>query len=105
MTSASLKLLTILVEPEIANRLAEELMAQGARGYSLFPGRGKWQRGRGSADGVVSDWEGENVRIETVVPARVADAVFAHLKAHYFPYYAIFAYTTDVAVERPDRYS
>jgi hypothetical protein len=35
----------------------------------------------------------------------VADAVFAHLKAHYFPYYAIFAYTTDVAVERPERYS
>jgi nitrogen regulatory protein P-II 2 len=54
---------------------------------------------------VVSDWEGENVRIETVVPPRVADAVFAHLREHYFPYYAIFAYTTDVAVERPERYS
>jgi nitrogen regulatory protein P-II 2 len=105
MTSGSLKLLTILVEPEIASRLAEELMAQGARGYALFPGRGKWQRGITSDGGVVSDWEGENVRIETVVPAKVADAIFAHLRAHYFPHYAIFAYTSDVAVERVERYS
>lgn len=105
MTPAPLKLLTILIEPEIAGRLAEELLAHGARGYSLCPGRGKWQRGLTSAGGVVSDWEGENVRIETVVPSRVADAVFAHLRVHYFPYYAIFAYTTDVAVERPERYA
>ncbi len=53
----------------------------------------------------VSDWDGANVRIETVVPPRVADAIFAHLRAHYFSYYAIFAYVTDVWVERPDRYT
>ena len=105
MTSPPLKLVTILVEPEIANRLAEELIGQGARGYSLSPGRGKWQRGLSSAGGQVSDWEGTNMRIETVVPPRVADAIFAHLRAHYFSYYAIFAYTSDVWVERPERYS
>jgi len=105
MTPTSLKLVTLLVEPEIADRLAEELLGRGARGYSLTPGRGKWQRGLASASGRVSDWEGANVRIETVVPPAVADAIFAHLRAHYFPYYAVFAYATDVAVERPERYS
>lgn len=105
MTAASFKLVTILVESEIAERLAEELLAQGARGYSLIPGRGKWQRGLTSAGGRVSDWEGANVRIETVVRPAVADAIFAHLRAHYFPHYAVFAYTSDVLVERPDRYS
>ena len=105
MTAPSLKLVTILVEPEIANRLAEELVSVGARGYSLSPGRGKWQRGLASAGGQVNDWEGANVRIETVVPARVADAIFAHLHAHYFKYYAVFAYVTDVRVERPERYT
>ncbi len=105
MTSPSFKLVTILVEPEIADRLAEELLGQGARGYSLTAGRGKWQRGLASAGGRISDWEGANVRIETVVRAPVAAAIFAHLRAHYFPYYAVFAYATDVAVERPERYS
>lgn len=105
MMEPSLKLLTILVEPEIANRLADELIAQGARGYSLSPGRGRWQRGLSHVDGSVGDWEGANVRIETVVPPRVAAAVFAHLRAHYFPHYAVFAYLTDVAVERTDRYA
>lgn len=103
--STPFKLVTILVEPEIADRLAKELLAQGARGYSMTPGRGEWQRGLSSGGGQVSDWEGSNVRIDTVVRASVADAIFAHLREHYFPHYAIFAFTTDVAIERPERYS
>lgn len=103
--ASSLKLVTILVEPEVAARLADELIAQGARGYSVSEGHGKWRRGLSSGGGQVSDWEGPNMRIETVVPARVADAIFAHLRKHYFAYYAIFAFSTDVYVERPERYS
>jgi nitrogen regulatory protein P-II 2 len=104
MTTAPYTLVTILVEPEIAERLAEELLARGARGYSMTPGRGVWKRGLASASGTGSDWEGANVRIETVVRPAVAEAIFAHLRAHYFSYYAVFAYATAVSIERPERY-
>ena len=102
MKTTDFRLVTILAEPEIATRLADEIRALGARGYSLVDGTGEWQRGRGEHG--PSDFSGPNVRIDTVVRAEVADAILERLTAAYFEHYAVFAYVSTVAVARPERY-
>ncbi|CAG0981206.1 hypothetical protein MYXO_01865 [Myxococcaceae bacterium] len=102
MKTTELRLVTILAEPELATRLVDEIRALGARGYSLVEGRAEWQRGRG--DHGPSDWNGPNVRIDTVVRSEVSDAILEHLASTYFEHYAVFAYVSTVFVARPDRY-
>lgn len=104
MNSVELKLVTILSEPEIADRLIEDIRALGARGYSLSEGSGEWRRGLGGDERAASDWHGPNIRIETVVSQAIAEAILGHLAKTYFPHYAIFAYVSPVAVARLDRY-
>lgn len=102
MKTTEFKLVTILAEPELATRLVDEIRTLGARGYSLIDGTAEWLRARG--DHGPSDWNGPNVRIDTVVRGEVADAILEHLAATYFEHYAVFAYVSTVSVARPDRY-
>lgn len=102
MKTTEFKLVTILAEPELATRLVDEILALGARGYSQVDGEAEWRRGRGEHG--PSDWNGPNVRIDTVVRAEVADAILERLAASYFEHYAVFAYVSTVTVARPDRY-
>jgi nitrogen regulatory protein P-II 2 len=105
MNDAEFKLVTILCEPEIADRLIKEMMALGARGYSRYDGHSEWRRGRGADDSTApSDWQGTHVRIETVVREAVADAILDRLATAYFAHYAVFAYVADVHVRRREKY-
>jgi hypothetical protein len=51
-----------------------------------------------------SDWEGKNVRIETLVPAEAAERILAHVAEAYFPHFAVVAWVEDVEVVRGDKY-
>lgn len=53
----------------------------------------------------MSEVEGGNVRIETLVSSGVALRIWSMLSQEYFPNYAVAAWTVDVAVARPERYT
>ena len=99
MHTHPMKLVTIIAEPVLEPRLAHDLKALGATGFSVVDGRGEGSRGLHA-----TTIPGDNVRLETIVPAAVADRIVAHLTQHYFTDYAVVAYTTDVAVVRSEKY-
>ena len=93
-------LVTIVTEVGIEARMERDLIEAGARGYTSSVARGEGAHHRRA-----SDIEGGNVRIETVVPDHVADAIMLMLRERYFPRYATVAWLTQVRVVRADEFS
>ena len=52
-----------------------------------------------------SEWEGRNVRIETLVSAEVALRIMSHVAEAYFPHFAVVAWVGEVEVVRGDKYA
>lgn len=100
METVQLKLLTVIAEAYLEPRLLEQIKTLGARGYSVSEVRGEGSRGVRA-----SEWEGRNVKIETMVSVEVADLILQHVAAHYFANYAVVAYITDVHAVRGDKYA
>lgn len=90
---------TIVAESILESRLIDDLRAAGALGWTITSAHGEGPRGRR-----VSDFEGGNVRVETLVSEDVAERIWSRLAQAYFPNYAITAWTHEVQVARPDRY-
>lgn len=94
------KLLTIVTEAAIESVLVQDIERLGAHGYTATDARGKGSRGVRN-----STWEAtSNVRIEVVCDAAVAEAIMAHLQAHYYDDYAMIMFVTNVAVLRPGKF-
>ena len=91
--------LTIVAEAVVEARLLRDLESSGVRGWTLTSGRG---RGAGRID--ASDWEGANVRIETLLSSADADRVLAMLAELYFPRFAVVAWMTPAQVVRGDKF-
>ncbi len=100
MDTVPLQLLTIIAEAFLEAQLLEEIKALGARGHSVSEVRGEGSRGVRA-----SEWEGRNVKIETMVTAEVADLIFQHVATHYFANYAVVAYVADVRAVRGNKYA
>jgi nitrogen regulatory protein P-II 2 len=94
-----LKLVTIVAEAILEDQLLGDLRRLGSTGHSIGQVRGEGSRGVRA-----SEWEGSNVRIETIVAPTVADAILDHVAATYFEHYAVVAYIQDVEVARGDKY-
>lgn len=100
MTFKQRKLLTIVTESFLEERLAADAKRLGARGYTACEARGEGQRGTRSGD-----WEASrNLRMEIVCGEEVAHAIVAHLIRHYYADYAMIVYLADVEVIRPDKF-
>ena len=99
MNLVPLKLVTIVAESILEKRLVEEIKRLGAKGYTIVPARGEGSRGMRSLD-----WEGQNIRLETIVPEEVALRILARLQEAYFPHYAVIAYVENVFVVRGEKY-
>jgi nitrogen regulatory protein P-II 2 len=95
----SVMCVTIVAESILESRLIDDLRIAGALGWTITSAHGEGPRGRR-----VSDFEGGNVRIETLVSEDVAERIWNRLAEAYFPNYAITAWTHEVQVARPDRY-
>ncbi len=100
MHTVPLKLVTIVAEPVLEDRLVAELQRLGARGHTVTDSRGAGSRGMRA-----SDPPGGGVRIETVVTAAVADRIMEHVSEQWFPHYAVIAFVTDVHVVRGEKYA
>ena len=94
-----MKLVTIVAEAVLEHRLAQDLLALGAAGYTVVEARGQ-----GTRHLHAGELPGENVRLEAVVPPAVAERIVRHLAERYFPDYSIIAYLADVAVVRSAKY-
>jgi nitrogen regulatory protein P-II 2 len=99
MDTVSLRLVTVIAEAFLGSQLLDEIKALGARGYSVSEVRGEGSRGVRA-----SEWEGLNLKIETLVGAELADRILHHVAVNYFPNYAVVAYVTDVRAVRGEKY-
>lgn len=99
MHTTTLKLVTIITERILEDRLLRTLDKLGAKGYTLTQATGKGSRGVRA-----SEWEGPDTRIETLVSPEVADAVVANIADNYFKHYAVIVYVQDAEVVRGDKY-
>jgi nitrogen regulatory protein P-II 2 len=99
MHTATVKLVTIVAESVLADRLTRAILAAGATGYTLTPATGA-----GSRDMRASTLDGENIRIETLASPAVAEALLERLARDWFPHYAVIAWVSDVAVLRGEKY-
>jgi nitrogen regulatory protein P-II 2 len=99
MNTTELQMLTIVGEAILQHRLLEDLQRLGATGWSV-----SHARGRGSTGRHTSDWEGPNVRIETIVTDATCSKIFDHLAQHYFEHYAVVAWASTVRVARPAKF-
>jgi nitrogen regulatory protein P-II 2 len=99
MDTVTLKLVTVIAEAVLESHLVRELRELGAKGYTITRTHGEGSRGVRA-----SEWEGGNVKIETLVGPAVADGILQHVADNYFQHYAVVAYVTDVSVVRGDKY-
>lgn len=99
MHTTTLKLVTIVTERILEDRLLRTLERLGAKGYTLTQATGKGSRGVRA-----SEWEGPDSRIETLVSPAIADAIVEHVAEKYFEHYAVILYVQDAEVVRGDKY-
>lgn len=92
--------LTIVAEAVVEARLLRDLEAAGVRGWTLTSGRG-----RGTSQVDASEWEGANVRLETLLSSAAAEKVLAMLAELYFPHFAVVAWMSPAQVVRGDKFT
>ncbi len=99
MNTVLLQLVTIVSESVVEQKLINDIKACGARGYSVGQVHGEGTTGKNTLD-----LNGPSIRLETVVPEKVATAIFDMLAKKYFNTYATVAWITPAQVARPDRF-
>lgn len=99
MTRSHRKLLTIVAESGLENRLLAMMHTAGAKGHTVSTAHGQ-----GPRDQRAGDISGGNIRIESVVTEEVLDAIIEKLQDDYFPHYAVSSWIADVDVIRDERY-
>lgn len=99
MHTVNLRLVTIIVEHVLEQRIIADLRRLGARGYTVSEVHGEGTRGVHA-----SAWQGANLKFETLVPEVVADRILEHIAAAYFHDYAVVAYVTTVEVVRSAKF-
>ena len=99
MKTAPAKLVTVIAESLLEDRLIRDFKRCGAKGYTVTQARGEGSRGVRA-----SEWEGANVKLESIVSESVADAILELLSEKYFQHYAVIAYLENVEVVRGEKY-
>lgn len=100
MELTELFLVTIVSERILRDDIIELIKEKGAKGYTLIDVKGEGSRGTR-----VSDFEGNNVKIETVVGRDIGNRIIDSISESYFENYAVITYATPVKVVRGDKYT
>jgi nitrogen regulatory protein P-II 2 len=91
--------ITIIAEALLEDRLIRDVKTCGAKGYTITQAHGEGTRGIRA-----SQWEGGNIKLETIVSEAVADAILEMVASKYFQHFAVIAYLENVAVVRGEKY-
>ena len=94
-----LKLVTIVAETVLRERITQRLLDWGATGFTVVESSGRGSRGIRTGD-----VPGESVRIETLVTRPIAIRILEEVAERYFPNYAVIAWVTEVEVVRGEKY-
>jgi nitrogen regulatory protein P-II 2 len=62
-------------------------------------------RGEGLHGARLSEWEGENIRFETIVSEAVAERIKEYLAERYFPHFAVVVYISNIEVLRGGKFT
>ena len=100
MQLAELKLVTIIAEEILKDRLVQKVQELGATGASFHR-----TQGVGSRSVRHNDMFGENIQMKIVCPKEVAEAIVKYISDNYFENYAIVAWMMDVQVMRGENYT
>jgi len=100
MNLHTMKLVTIICEALLEERVVEILRQCGTHGHTAYSVRGSGSQGDRTADIV----ETGNVKLEVIVKPAVAEAVLERLHREFFKDYAMVAYETEVHVMRPEKF-
>ena len=95
----NLNLLTIIAEEALAPYIEKEIINMGAKGYTASAVSGK-----GLHELRDNQWEGENIKIETIVPEESCHKILEHLQRKYFERYAMIAFYHPVNVVRTNHF-
>ena len=95
-----LKLLVIVAEAVLRDRLVAELKTLGVPGCTLTTAMSWTREGLGSGE-----FEGPSVRLEVVASVEVVDAILQALSERYFASWSIMAWVSDVSVVRAEKYA
>jgi len=99
MPMQTLKLVTIIAEELLKERICKKTLALGATGYSCVKCEGEGARG-------VRDetMQGSNIKIEIVCSADVAQAIMTYVAEKFFDNFAVIAWVSEVSVIRGAHY-
>ena len=91
--------ITIIAEVLLEDRLVRDVKTCGAKGYTITQAHGEGTRGVRA-----SQWEGGNIKLETIVSEVVADAILEMVTVKYFQHFAVIATLETVQVVRGEKY-
>jgi nitrogen regulatory protein P-II 2 len=92
-------LVTIVAERILRDRIVALLRTAGAKGYTISD-----VVGEGTRPVAAHEWEGPSVKVETLVPADVAERILASVADRYFQHHSVIIYTSEVRVLRGERF-
>lgn len=100
MATVPVKLLTVVAEQVLADRLSRAILTAGALGYTLTPARGVGARNLRS-----SSLGGDNIRIEVIADEATARRLLQMVTEKWFPHFAVVAWLADIEVVRGEKYA
>ena len=100
MQTVPYRLVTIVAERVVRDRLLAAIHRLGATGHTVTDVRGEGARG-----GRSTTREGASVKIEAVVTADVAERIAGHVAERYFEHFSVIVYLQDVEVLRGSKYA
>jgi nitrogen regulatory protein P-II 2 len=99
MKLVPLKLVTIIALDALQHKIIKDIKECGCKGYTIDE-----VEGEGIHSKHFTDWEGRNIKIETLVKEEVALKIMETLSAKYFDKFSIVAFISTVEVLRKDKF-
>ncbi len=94
-----LKLVTIIALDVLQGKIIKDIKECGCKGYTIAE-----VEGEGIHSKHFTDWEGRNIRIETLVKEEVALKIMEVLSEKYFDKFSIVAFVSTVEVLRKEKF-
>ncbi|MEM1057087.1 MAG: transcriptional regulator [Bacteroidota bacterium] len=101
MQTVPYRLVTIVAESTVRDRLLSAIHRLGATGHTMSEVRGEGTRGGMQG----ATWERPSVKIETIVTVDVAEQIANHVAENYFRHHSVIVYLQDVEVLRGSKYA